>query len=269
MASDRRLSSYDRRSGQTKPLTDDRNKTIVFCNHFHIGYTGLANVEGRRTDEWIAERLASVPSAQDGFVTLTDEATRAFRPLPSDIRGHAFLSVGWARTQPSSDLQPIVILISNNLDERWQWLGHTEERFTRRSWGLPRTSEGQLRWVGRGITTEEAEQHYQYLKGHAQRGGDARGAAFLLANFIRSVARRDSAVGNGILLSLLSKSAVGQPVSTSLTASSGPMDEHNCWYLPADDTRNNPVQYSPTYVCEGLLLARGEVWTTKPPWWRH
>jgi hypothetical protein len=268
LASDRRLTRYYPRSGRSELLTDNRNKTIVLCNHFHIGYTGLANIEGKRTDEWVAERLASAPSALDGVITLTDEATRAFRPLPADIRRHAFLSVGWARTEPSSGLQPLLILISNSLDQRWQWLGRPEERFTRRAWGLPPESEGQLRWVGRGISANEAEQHYQYLKGHAQGGGDARGAAFLLANCIRSVARRDSAVGKGVLLSVLSKAVVGQPVSTSLTGSSGAMDEHNCWYLPADETRNNPVQYSPTYVCQGLLLARGEVWTTKPPCWR-
>jgi hypothetical protein len=270
LASDRRLTWYEPggpRHGEL--ITDNRNKTIVLCNHFHIGYTGLANLEGKRTDEWAAERLASTQSAQGAFITLTDEATRAFGPLPSGIRGHAFLAVGWGKNESLGDaLVPVLVLISNNLNERWQLLEQTESRFTRRVWTLPPDSEGQLRWVGRGLSSEEAEQHYGYLIGHVQRGSDARGAAFLLANCIRSVARRDSAVGNGVLLSVLSRSAAGQPVSTSLTGSSGPMDEHNCWYLPADDDRNNPVQYSPTYVCQGLLLARGEVWTTKPPWWR-
>jgi hypothetical protein len=270
LASDRRLTWYEpgsRRHGQ--PVTDNRNKTVVYCNHMHIGYTGLANIGRQRTDLWVADKLSQAQTAQDAFETLTDEATRAFRPLRPDIRGHSFLAVGWISSPSSPDtLLPAFILISNSLNDRWQVLARPEDHFTRWASSMAPPSECQLRWVGRGIRADEAEQHYQYLVGHVRRRGGPAGAALILANCIRTVAQRDSAVGKGILLSVLSKSAVGRPVSTSMTGAPGSMTDHNCWYIPANDDRNNPVQYVPTYVCQGLQMYGGETWTTKPPWWK-
>jgi hypothetical protein len=270
LASDRRLTRYEPGSPRHgEAITDNRNKNIVYCNHIHIGYTGLASIDGQRMDLWVADKLAGAQTAQEAFENFTDEATRAFKPIQPDLRGHSFLAVGWITPSSSPDsLLPAFILVSNNMNDRWQVLAQPEEHFTRRAYSMASPSECQLRWVGRGVTANEAEQHHQYLLGHVRRGGDPAGAALILANCIRTVAKRDAAVGKGILLSVLSKSAVGQPVSTSMTGAPGPMAEHNCWYIPPDDDRNNPVQYAPTYVCQGLQMHGGEVWTTKPPWWK-
>jgi len=94
LASDRRVAWLP----PARPPDDHRNKMILLCGHFVMGYSGLGEVAGRRVDEWVALQLAAVdPTCV--FAGLARAATRDFAPPFSrlkdrDRRRHSFLSVG-------------------------------------------------------------------------------------------------------------------------------------------------------------------------------
>jgi ribosomal protein S17 len=80
-ASDRRLTHLDGRL-----YNDQANKAVcVSCNNavFSVAYTGIAHVDGRKTDEWIADYFAAIPDIGQKPIheiqrELTDYASAAF-----------------------------------------------------------------------------------------------------------------------------------------------------------------------------------------------
>ena len=57
--SDRRLSLVTRVGGRlnVKPIEDKSNKAVVFCGALSFAYTGLANLQGKKTDVWLLDVL--------------------------------------------------------------------------------------------------------------------------------------------------------------------------------------------------------------------
>jgi len=100
--SDRRLVWLTgKNAGQ--PADDNRNKVLVVCNRLAISYTGLAEIEGSKTDDWLLETVSTVNpyNPQRVIKTIADKATQAFRNirLPAPKKTHAFLVSGWARLE--------------------------------------------------------------------------------------------------------------------------------------------------------------------------
>src|SRR5216110_2594679 len=64
-------------------LDDDSNKAVVWCGRVAFAYTGLSEVGGVRTDQWIARTLsdAAAETLPDVFDALRDGATTAFRRM--------------------------------------------------------------------------------------------------------------------------------------------------------------------------------------------
>ena len=100
-ASDRRLTyASGKMAGQV--FDDNECKLVCLRNASGIGYTGLAEIDGVRTHEWIACMLADEDcrSNASAIRALVREATRAFakidpKKVSQELRRHEFLITGW------------------------------------------------------------------------------------------------------------------------------------------------------------------------------
>ena len=95
---------------------DKANKATVVCGRMALAYTGLAQIQLQRTDEWITKVLASsgFTSSSDAAKVLREEATRHSSGIAATPRArrHAFVAVGWTKSRPDEKLRPHSLLIS-------------------------------------------------------------------------------------------------------------------------------------------------------------
>lgn len=266
MVSDRRLT--DSRTG--RPVEENRNKALILCGHFTLGYTGLADIEGMPTDQWLAEILVE-PSGSTPFQLIAEKATEAFGRIKLDRRArmHSFLALGWAAFRRSpSELQPGVIVVSNYLGDDGQWLPEARNEFVARRWEIPPGRRHLLSWVGQALTTAEAGKVNRYLDRIIRSARGTADIARLLAWQLRIVAARNRSVGSALLLSSIPKRAVSaEGHAAPLATSAIDFDEQLSLYVPEGEM--GPVRYGPAWVCTGLAIRGVEVWTEKPPWWKE
>jgi hypothetical protein len=115
-ASDRRLTYVTGPFvGQVKE--EQSCKLICVCGTWGIAYTGLAELEGRPTHEWIAVRLAE-RNCLSGFVAaqiLVYAAAVAMRTAPKPYE-LTFVIVGWSRAVKDGIVRPEFLLVSNMFD---------------------------------------------------------------------------------------------------------------------------------------------------------
>jgi hypothetical protein len=265
MVSDRRLIWMP----SQRIADDNRNKTVLLCGHFHLGYTGLAEIGHLRTDPWIAGVLKG-RQPSEYFKVIREEATAAFAKLPvrPSVKEHTFLAVGWTAFRPNpSELHPVAVVVSNVMDENGNWLQTPQDRFSARAWRIPAGQDHLICWVGQSLEPSERTRLDRYLRRYIDRGGGPGGAARLLATEARIVASRNRLVGKALLISALPKRAVPAQ-SFSFIAANPPISSHeqSCLYVPEDGV--SPVQYGPTTVCPGFMTHGIELWRTRPPWWR-
>lgn len=79
LASDRRLT--DAFSGDIRD--DDRNKRTQLGNFLAFGYTGIVDLEGQRTDMWLADKLQGDEPLSTRFQRVAEAAATAVAKVPS------------------------------------------------------------------------------------------------------------------------------------------------------------------------------------------
>ena len=268
--SDRRLTFRD------GSLADDRaNKVVVYCGHFIIGYTGLAELGDASgpggssgTDWWIANELGNAPpQPQEGFEHLAAAASLAVARLGvrGDTRMTSIGAIGWARQSRQDDrLVPILIVISNYEDARSR-RRPTEDAFTIAAKPLPSDQPYYLSWLGQPPTPDEAKRINRLVRRAVPAGPNA--VVGVLADGIRGVANRNRTVGRDLMATFMPKSAIEAGNSGLWVPLSGipSKDAVSAVYLP---DQAGSVIYSPNTVCGGLITGGAEMWVgTTPPWW--
>lgn len=122
------------------------NKAIcVGCNdaHFSVGYTGVAEIDGQRTDYWLVDQISSIfQSGNEDVLTvykaLQERATKAIsrlrykgRPVHPQGRGLTLVLAGYRTIEATT--VPFLAYISNlNLDNSNPL--HVENTFSRKGW---------------------------------------------------------------------------------------------------------------------------------------
>jgi hypothetical protein len=199
-ASDRRLTWLEP-DGSTRPIDDNRNKAVVLGKPVVFAYTGLANLGPRRqrTDDWLAEVLhEGLDSAHEQGDILDSLASAGF---------------------PDSELKvfrPYLAVVSNFRDDAYRVLPEPQSKFQLRF--------GQLRddfsvlLGGQGL--EEAHEQ-EFRADVAGTGGNLEAIADLLVHHIREAADRNSAIGKGVLLTVLPRAAVVEGDASSLLRMGG------------------------------------------------
>jgi hypothetical protein len=156
--SDRRLTDPDRPG---KIVDDETNKAVLVNGRVIFSYTGLATIEGQRTDEWLAHAIADGPTDDMAAVAqrVSDKATTAFRRLRlvPRYKRHAFRGTGWFRLKNESWLSPGLITIHNAFDhETGGWLNDPLPEFRVASY-FPSKLPGGCFIRNVGVTRSEQE----------------------------------------------------------------------------------------------------------------
>lgn len=212
--SDRRVTWLDGpNAGQI--ADDDQNKAVLVLNRFAISYSGLATIDGIRTDDWIAKLSSGVrPCSPQRLVTsLRDSATAAFRTRHGDPRfkRHAFVLAGWVRHAPEAPLAPIVIAVSNALDETWGWREQAESEFKVSQAALADGAPFSLTETGANLSPSDKLSLQRVLMSCVTRDLPPMEISRLLADAIRRVASKNATVGENILAVSLPAEATKKP----------------------------------------------------------
>jgi hypothetical protein len=264
LASDRRFIELPSR----RVVDDNANKSILLCGHFQFGYTGLARLEGKTPDLWIADILGAKP-VSTYFETIADNATRVFKTLRihPELKCHTFLGVGFSSVpgKPNT-LRPLAITISNCMDKRGQIMRSANPRFAVQVSTIPPRKPLLFVSAGQILNRDETIRLQRFLRRHITRGGGLNGVARLLASQIRLVAQRNRFVGKGLMVSALPRKAVGTTgFAMNLERRALFDDAPSAVYVPEDDV--SPELYGPTSVCPNLHTWGARFSPDPPPGW--
>jgi hypothetical protein len=221
MVSDRRATAFD--TGEVK--TDAENKAVVINGHLTLGYSGLTDLDGRPTDEWVVEVLSTMdPSAKlSAYLSmLAGRATAAIRRsgLKRKNQRHAFLIAGWVNDQ-TGKLVPIAIEIGNFRYDATGRATPAADTFSvvrhELDSALPKVYSVGTRLRGdRIVFLERVIRRYE-----KKPMSTPLGIAELLAREVRLVARpigrKESSVGSDVMLVSLPRAAVPAAVSLQLS----------------------------------------------------
>jgi hypothetical protein len=228
------------------PLTEPAAKAVSWCGHTNFGYTGPAVLDGKRTDQWIAEILVNYRKVQEGLAELRARASVAASRLPAENRHLAIVGVGWSLMSTQSRLRPTLFEITNVPAGDWP------------NAPLPDCAlrieqlAGNQRLAFHGQPVPAADR--RYLRRRVERLAGARTAPGpVLTHMIQvaqSVAESNAAVSEQLLLSYLPRDSVGR-TDLMMPLVAPTWDQAKYVYLPARG--DPPVMYGPTIVCAGSI----------------
>jgi hypothetical protein len=256
--SDRRLT--DLATGA--PKNESANKAIVCCGHVVFGYTGLADINREKTDQWFGRTFLGGVSAQAAIERVRDSATQVFSAVPLRWRMHAFVGVGWSRSRP------ILVVVSNFLDADGNTAQVARDTFSidavRISAPLRIHSAGQR--LDRKVSAELVRNAKRAIK----RGGGANSVARLLVEQVRQVAQVNQKVGEDVMVSIIPRVAVPLPRLEFRLNPSTPSDNEAAFFYVRRADDYTPRLYVPLWACGGIAIGSGEVWVGEqpPPWWK-
>lgn len=240
--SDRRVTlqhADGRREIREEPLT----KAVVFCDRAIFGFTGYAQVDLKRSDLWIAEQLREVQDLGDGFDRMRSRLTQVWK-RPQYRGGHTITAAGF-KLNGDGTTTPYYAVVTNQFADG-EWLAKPTNDFRWLYELAPDKTVGVFAAPG-WLSAERL----QVLRAEVAATESLDTAVGLVVTAIREVAAAHDEVGADLLLSVLPRSSVGRPEVLLLTG--GPPGETPTFhYLPADE---DPVQYGPTFVCNGSVLS--------------
>jgi hypothetical protein len=230
--SDRRLT--DAVTG--RQLTSQASKTVVVLPmRLLVSYTGLAQMNGTDTDEWLVRTIHDLRDSDDFFGELGTRAAAAMRSvsLPSASKRHLFVLSGWfppdmpaeafpddLHYSPPSDGRPTAYccVITNFLSDDGRWLNLARPIFINRMRLLPPREPFHAFPVGAELTSAELSGLDTGLaSAFRSNRGKERAASALLIRALKEVGARDATVGGGVFVS-----ALARVLATQTTRSASP-----------------------------------------------
>lgn len=233
------LQAVDRRltRGQAKmDFRDDETKAVVFCGSAIFAYTGRAYVDDKETqptDHWLCSALAGSCHLEEQLPVLKARADETFGNRREPL---AFAAVAWGPRD--GVLSPFLALVSNFHDAKTgKQMADTKPAFEVLLRGSERTL---LHCVGADVEESEDNELEGIVSGLSSHILTIDQALRQMAQVLRCIADRDATVGQGVLLTVISKeAALGQAPAASL-------------YLPADSAVT--VGKTPHFVCGGAQI---------------
>jgi hypothetical protein len=220
-----RCFTWFREDGAIEHTEDEHNKAVVFKDRFVFSYAGLGELPGcGRTDDWLASVLhdfdiSLAPCDHDQarvFATVAERATEAFGQremgrLHPARRRHLFVAICWGRFPPGFDrFEPYLMVISNfhtgDGSELALPLDHFEVLPPQR---LRDPDTTRLAWFGARLGASERRALNAVKRLNPGGPGFAVAAIRLMAEQVRSVARRKRTVGGSLVAAAVPRDAVG------------------------------------------------------------
>jgi hypothetical protein len=247
----------DRRLTHGSQMVEDfATKAVVVCDRGAIVYSGIAQLgpSGPRMDDWIVKVLSDhgIATLSDAAKLLTVEATKAFRRLPytASQRRHAFLLAGWqVITGPVR--QPVIAVVSNALDDEWNWLGTSQPEFTIRVHPHDDPKTFSITSIGADLPSVTLNWLRRSLRNGFARGIGPRSVVRLSTAAIRSVAATNPTVGCnllGVYVPPCSLESGRRLVLAGILGGATPT------YLDIRMPFDQGTQHGPHFVCGGVGL---------------
>ena len=220
--SDRRLTFFQPAG---KLMDDHTNKAVFVEGRAAFGYTGISQVNGMRTDNWLFDLVSRLGTPNVGTVVrgLRDEATKAFRRMhvATRYKRHAFQCVGWFLNNPAnmSEFEPGILTIHNALDEQGEWLAYAQPEFAiREDFPKVRGNQFHLSMVGMSCSAGERAYVRSVMRKCAHRAQNRERAILAgLVHAIRWLSLRyepNSPVGRNLMGLMVPKTAAEEVLTT-------------------------------------------------------
>ncbi len=248
---DRRLTIIGGK-GKGHVVDDNSNKSLLFCGRMTFGYTGLAHINGEKTDRWLTRILAESKcgSLSDACKCITDRATEYFNRMriPQLYKRHAFVGVGWTRRSNEESFQPIVCQISNAIDSSGHWIKQANDKFELRYSIVKESDRFGLLSAGHEFKGPHRDIVIRKLNECIEKDEDPYSIMEILADAIRTVATYDPTVGESLLAVSIPKDRAGDKVILAIAA---PPHKTSLTFLYIPAGKNVGIQYGPNFVCGG------------------
>jgi hypothetical protein len=245
-------------------VDDQTNKAVVVNGRVVFSYTGLARIEGQRTDEWLARAIADGPTEDMAAVArrVADKATVAFRRLncESRFKRHAFRGTGWFRLKNEDWFSPGLITVHNAFDHNTgHWLSQPLNEFKVASYFPSKLPGGCfIRNVGVTATAEERSAVMRLVRKCANHPKATKRAvldALVMAVQWLSKHRNYKTIGPSLMAICLPRSCVEKLDGTGafVMFTGKPEDSAPTFlYVPAKGT--TPISFGPIFVGGQIIL---------------
>jgi hypothetical protein len=185
-----------------KVREEEATKAVQFARHAIWGYTGLAALDGVKTDYWILERLDKSP--RDTLERLAADAAGAVSRggLSRRLSCHAFVGVGWMRPKQGPPI-PTLFVVSNSVADDGNWTPQAGKVFTQLVFRLGPDLPFHLHIAGQTIPPPELNQLRRNIRRAHGHGPQA--VSRLLVDAVQQLARTNPLVGDRLLVGVIPK----------------------------------------------------------------
>lgn len=227
-------------------VNDDANKAVLLFHAMVFAYTGLAEIEGQRTDVWLTHTMRTAQSIPEAISLVADSATEAFKSVPLAYRMHAFAGVGWGRFDRDGPLEPLYAKVSNFYDAQGRQLPNAQPSFIATVSRLGGERYG-LAAVGQSLQQDEVIRLRRYVRRACAKEPRPEAVGRLLATQVRQVAARNRAVGAGLLVNCLPRPT--EQGTVTLKAGNPSLKSDTFLYVPAGTSEG--WEYPPQVILPG------------------
>jgi hypothetical protein len=236
---------------QYVPVEDKTIKNVFYCGHWAFSYTGLAEIEGKGTDDWLVDALPT--RSKDWIEIITQKATEAFRKVnwPQVSKRHAFAAVGWLKKEATGPFLPAALLISNYHGPQGEELDEARDEFTAGGKILPQHRAFLINSVGQPVTPERRTELSRNINRCIEKGTGPTEVLRLMVETIRQTAQHNEAVGKNMLALSLPKESAGKP-SMALSGDGTADDKENS-FLCINEDGSDFVVHHPSLKCGGTI----------------
>jgi hypothetical protein len=254
LVADRRL-TFISGPKQGQLMDDDTCKLVSLCNTCGIGYTGLAQLEGIPTHEWIAKALASGGCSDPASASqiLSKRAVGALSGLPLALRRQTFVIAGWAYFNNLAGLRPFLCAIKNMMDASWQMTSKPYETFSVLVNALHDSEDLAIRAVGQPLMLERGQHFERNLRKLITRELSPKAALRLLVDEVIHTSEQFHTVGKRVLGLCIPRRAIQSSIESgrSVLLAMQPNEDAAsfCYY---DPTYIELQQFGPTITCGGF-----------------
>jgi hypothetical protein len=245
---------------------DDTCKLVSLCNNCGIGYTGLAQIEGIPTHEWIATALASehCSDPKNASRILSERARVALSSVPLTYRRQEFVIAGWAYFENLAGLRSHVCVITNMIDASGRMLSKTDDTFAVLLKALHDGEDLAIHVVGQLLLLERGQRLERNLRRLITRQISAKAALRLLVDEVIHTSGQFHTVGEKVLGLCIPRRAVQSSIESgqSVLLATQPNEDAAsfCYY---DPSYSELQQFGPTITCGGSAVT--DVNTKKDP----
>ena len=242
-------------------LFDDlRNKGTMYCAEMAFAYSGLAEIDGTRSDRWLANILAKGANLDAALKTLVEQLSLSFGtiPLKSSEKRHAFVGVGFCRPWPGSPLYACQITVSNFLSAKGTWLSDAKPVFEIEGVLLHKNKPFAIcRPVGAGVGKHVIQALVRQIRRRLKHKATPTTIMHLMAQAVRDVADIQPSVGKALLIQFIPRQAVEKSrimFLTPIVPNLPPLTHSPMFFHMPSDSRH-VYRDTPNFVCNGVVMS--------------